>query len=120
MGVYFDADIAGDGRADLVGGNLILYALVHGTARGAGVRELEVGSPDHVLRAGWVSFGDHLSVIGGVDRDYWRAVWWLDFDDAMYTPDPSSSGGAPFALFATRVRWHLPVGSAAHLYVFGA
>lgn len=116
-GAVYDADISGDGDDDLAG-SAVIYAICHMGTIGGGVRELETGSPDHILRAGWISFGDVLSAIGATPRSYWRSVWWLDFVDSMYTPDPSTAGG-PTTLVATRVRWHLPPGGAAHLYVFG-
>jgi len=118
-GAIYSASIAGDGAASM-GGSAVWYAVCHMTAVAAGARELEVGSSDHLLRAGWVAFGDTLSVIGATARDYWRAVWWLDFVDSLYTPVPSTGeAGGPLGLVASRIRWHIPVGGAADIYVFG-
>jgi hypothetical protein len=120
VGVYFDADISGAGVDDLVGGTQLYYAVLHFSAVGGQVRELEAAAPDHILRAGWVSFGDRLSVIGATARDYWRAVWWLDFVDSFWTPVPTGVGGGTAVLIASRVRWYLAPGCEAHLYVYGA
>lgn len=115
----YDADIAGDGSAVLTGSN-VFFLVCHLTATGGPVRELEQGSPDHILRAGWLSLGDQLNVIGGVDLEYWRAPIWLDFIDTLWTPVPSGiHAGAALTLLATRVRWHLAIGCAGHLYIFG-
>jgi hypothetical protein len=118
-GTIYDAAIAGDGIGSLAGSEY-LYAVCRITAVPFGTRELEVGSSDHILRAGWISFGDSLGVIGGVTLDYWREVWWLDFITTLHTPRPSGVfGGAPLSEVASRVRWHIPPGGAAWLYVFG-
>jgi hypothetical protein len=118
-GSIYDAGISGDGSDSLTGSQL-WYAICRLDPVGGGVRELETGSPDHVLRAGWVAFGDPISAIGGVSRVYWRAVWWLDFVESMFTPEPSTDVfNNPLTMACSKVRWHIPVGGSAHLYVFG-
>jgi hypothetical protein len=119
MPAYFDADIAGDGDAALAS-NQVIYFVAHLAVLDPLVRHLEPSASDHVLRAGWISFGDTLSVIGGSPFLYWRAPIWLDFERELWTPDPSTTGGSAAELFATRVRWHLQGVTSGHLYVFGA
>jgi hypothetical protein len=118
MPAYFDADISGDASSALAS-NQLVYLVCHNITPSPGQRELEVGSPDHVLRAGWLAFGDTLNVIGGINRAYWRQPIFLDFEDMLWTPDPSGQPGTPFELQATLVRWHIPPGGLYHLYVFG-
>lgn len=118
MPAYFDADISGDGSSALLS-NQVVYMVVHMITPSAGVRELESGSPDHVLRAGWVAFGDTLNVIGGVSRAYWRPPIFLDFNDLLWTPIPSAQPGTAFEMQATLLRWHIPVSGLYHAYVFG-
>jgi hypothetical protein len=116
----YDADIAGEG-IDSLSGSHIWYAVARIITVPPSARILEVASDGHILRAGWISFGDTLSVIGATSRDYWRSVWWLDFIDSLWTPVPSTGeGGGPLALAASRVQWSIPTGGLAHLYVFGA
>lgn len=119
MPTLFAGTIAGDSGATLAGSE-IFYAVCHFTSVGAPVRELEVGSPDHILRAGWVSFGDSLSVIGGSPISYWLPVWWLDFVSSFWTPNGSVVGTTPVGQNATLVRWHLQPGGSAELYVYGS
>lgn len=115
----FETDISGDGSAALGFGNVI-YAVCHLSSVGGPVRELEQGSPDHILRAGWFAFGDTLNVIGGVNLEYWRAPIWLDFVNTLFTPLPSGiHAGAALVELGTIVRWHVAIGCAGHLYVFG-
>lgn len=117
--VMYDADIAGDGTDALISGHIYIAACFIDTP-GAGTRPLEVGSDGHVLRAGWISFGASLAIIGGVTRSYWRQVWWLDFLASMWTPDPSNDLGlGTLSLAADQVQWHLPPGGHAHLWVYG-
>lgn len=118
--VLYDADIAGAGVDSLVSGHVWVAACFVDTP-GSGYRPVEPTSDGHILRAGWVSFGSTLAVIGGVTRNYWRAVWWLDFLASLYSPDPSTdSSGAALALASDRVQWYLPPGGHAHLWVLGS
>lgn len=118
MPTYLDRDISGD-DSDVLPGNSLIYAVVHVTSVGVEARPVEGGS-DRYLRLGWIAFGDSLSVIGSVERFYWREPVYLNYLDTLWTPDPSTSGGGALTLVGSRVRWHLGVGAAAHLYIFGA
>ena len=115
----YDADISGAGVDALVSGHLYIAACFIDTL-GAGTRPLEPASDGHVLRAGWVSFGASLAVVGGVTRNYWRAPWYLDWHASMFTPDPSNDLGlGALSLACDQVQWYLPPGGHAHLWVYG-
>lgn len=117
MPTYLDSDIAGDGQ-DVFPSNQVIYLVVHVTTLGDEARIPALTVPDQVLRFGWLALGDSLDVGDGA-RDYWREPLWINFLDTMWTPDPSTLAGSPLVLIASRIRWHLSVGAAAHLYVFG-
>lgn len=119
MAVLFDADISGAGVADLVGGTNVQFFLAHLTSLGGEVRHLEALADDHILRAGFVAFGRTLSLIGGVNRDYWHPPIWLDWTDARWIPQPNVNSTTVLQIVATRVRWYLTPGTAGHLYVQG-
>lgn len=116
-GTLLARTISGDG-VDSLSGSEVYFAIVHIGTMPHGIRELESANPDHILRAGWVSFGASLASIGGINRDYWREVWFLDFVDSMFTPSPSTFTG-PTSLTSDRIRWHIGPGGSANLYVFG-
>lgn len=117
MPAYFDSDLSGDGQ-DVFPGGEVLYLIVHVTDPGVEARQPSPLVADQYVRIGWLALGDNLSLIGGA-RDYWREPIWLNFLDTLWTPDPSSNTPNPLGLVATRIRWHLGVGAAAHCYVFG-
>lgn len=118
MPTYLDQDIAGDGQADLAGAS-VWYLVLHVTALGDEARLPAPSVPDQIMRFGWLALGDTLDVIGGA-RPYWRDPLWINFTDVLWTPVPSSDSSGPLALVATLLRWHLSVGAAAHVYVYGA
>ena len=40
--------------------------------------------------------------------------------ESMFTPEPSTDVfNNPLTMACSKVRWHIPVGGSAHLYVFG-
>jgi len=119
MPAYYDASISGDGSASLSGGTSVLYFAVHFTAQGAEARELEVGSPDHLLRLGWVALGRNLTLPSDSARDYWMEPIHLNFLNTRWTMAPNGNASGSFFMSADRVRWHLSSGAAARLYVFG-
>lgn len=120
MPAYFDADISGSGQSALVSNNVI-YLVCRLTTLDRSVRILDPIPPaDHILRAGWLSLGDVLNVIGGVNVDYWREPIFLDFETTLWTPIASGGGGGPFTLQATLVRWSLAGSTSGHLYIFGS
>lgn len=118
MPTYLDRDISGD-DTDVLPSNQVIYAVAWLSALGGDVREGDAHS-GQILRAGWFSFGDLFNVIGATDREYWREPIYLNFQGTLWTPDPSTSGGGPLVLIASRVKWHLSVGTTGHLYVYGA
>lgn len=118
MAVYYDADVSGQGSADLVGGSSVLYFSVELTALGPLVTVPNADETGHVLRAGWVSLGDHFD-LGGGDVDWWREPIWIDFTRTLWTPLPTNDSGGPLTIVATRVRWSFSVDTTAHLHVFG-
>lgn len=115
---YLDRDIANDGQ-DSLSGSSVIYAVVHISSVGVEARPIE-GGGDRYLRLGWFAFGDNLNVIGSVSRDYWREPVFLNYLDTLWTPDPSTASGSPLVLIGSIIRWHLGVGGAGHIFVFGA
>lgn len=118
VAVYLDRAIADDGE-DSFPSNQLIYALIQLSGLGGDVRPVDVGS-GHIIRAGWIAFGDVFSAIDELETTYWREPVFLNFNRVLWTPNPSTSGGGPLTLIATRVKWHLGVGTVGHLYVFGA
>jgi hypothetical protein len=114
---YLDRDISGSGQ-DSLSGIHVLYMVIHLTALGPEVRQPTFADTDSIMRAGWVAFGDTLSVIGSA-RPYWREPMWINFEDLMWTPDPSTNSSTPLDLVASLFRWHLGAGTTAHVYIFG-
>jgi hypothetical protein len=74
--------------------------------------------PDSIVRFGWFALGDTLDVIGSA-RPYWRDPVWINWTDVLWTPVPSSDDPNALGVVATLFRWHLGVGAAAHVFVFG-
>jgi hypothetical protein len=120
MAVLYDADIAGAGMADLVGGSNVQFFLVHLDATGPNVRHPIDTTDDQLLRAGYIAFGRSLNLIGGVTRDYWHPPIWLDWLDMRWIPQPNINVSTVLQIAATRVRWRLSPGTSGHLYVNGA
>jgi hypothetical protein len=118
MGVLLDRDISGAGTDSLAGLN-VWYAVHHFFTLGLEVRDLDGTVDDYFLRAGWVSFGDSLSVIGGVALDYWRTPVHLNFHEQLITPIPTDDGSSVFVMRASRIRWFLSPGCTGHIYVYG-
>jgi hypothetical protein len=120
MPFYFDGDVSGQGAADLVGGSRVLYVAVHLSALGDQVHGTGDTVTDHILKAGFVSLGDHFSIGVELPHDWWRAPIWFDWEDTLWTPIPSAdAAGGALSVQATRVRWYLSPGTAGHLSVFG-
>jgi len=117
MPTYLDQDIAGDGTASLAGAE-VLYIIVHVSDLGDEARVPTPSVPDQVVRLGWVALGDTLDAIGGA-RSYWRDPIWLNWTDVLWTPVPSTEDPNALGCVASLLRWHLGIGAAAHVYVFG-
>jgi hypothetical protein len=119
MTLYFDGSVSGSGVADLVSGQDVQFVSVDVTTVGPLSSIIEADNPDHVLRVGWVSLGDHFDV-GFGDVDHWREIIWVNFEQVLWTPQPSGIvGGAPLSVLARRVRWWFNSGTVAWLRVFG-
>lgn len=111
--IAFDADVSGDGSIDFASSG-ILFASIDITT--AGPLPRPVDSFDHILRAGWISFGDTFD-IGLGTFDYWRTPIFADFFHTLWTPDPSGDlTGGTFTIVASRVRYHFSDGVAAHIH----
>jgi hypothetical protein len=113
-----DQDIAGDGIVTFAVTADVLFMLCRLDTLGPDVRELEASAPDHVLRAGWLTLGDQVTAFGET-HNYWRKPIFLDFATTLWTTEPSRVGATDGTLLASRIRWHLSVGTHGHLYVFG-
>jgi hypothetical protein len=119
MTVMLDRDIAGGGSDLLTGTSNLLFWTVHITNVGPEARPLEVAVPDHYLRLGWISLGDHFSEGTDPARDWWRQAVWLDFIDNLWTPPATGETTISFHVQATRIRWYLTPETTGHLYCFG-
>lgn len=97
----------------------VIYAIVHLTTLGSGVRVVDPADPTHILRAGWISFGANPNTIGGIARDYWEYPWYLNFTENRWVPNTGSPGTTLPVHRASRVRWYLSAGTLGHLYIFG-
>lgn len=119
MTLYFDASVSGSGVADLVGGQDVEFVSVDITTLGPLSTVIEAGNPDHLLRMGWFSIGDHFDV-GFGDVDHWREIVWVNFEQTLWTPLPTGIvGGSSLSVLARRVRWWFNAGTIAWLRVFG-
>jgi hypothetical protein len=117
--LYFDGSVSDSGTADLVGGEDVQFVSVDVTTLGGRVSAIEPDNPDHLLRMGWFSLGDHFDV-GFGDIDHWREIVWINFTGTLWTPAPSGIvGGSPLSVLARRVRWWFSPGTVAWLRVFG-
>jgi len=117
MTVLYDADIAGDG-VDLMAGSSVIYMVWYLNVLDPEVRQVHPSVPEYILRAGFISFGDSLAVIGG-SNFYWQPPIWLDWIRGMWTPTPNTVGGGPTEQYGPRIRWHLNGTTAGHVYIFG-
>jgi hypothetical protein len=117
--VLLDRDIANSGADSLSGGTGVLFVSVQVLTVGGEARPLEVADPDHYLRLGWFSLGDHFSVETGPELDWWRAPVYVDLLNTLWTPVPTDSPGGSLTVQCTRIRWSLGPGTTAHLHVFG-
>lgn len=118
MPTYLSRTIAGDGT-DLLTGTQVVYMVWRLSTIDPMVREADPSNPDHVLRAGWLSFGDSLDPFSLGAQDYWQAPIFLNFTLGLWVPDPSHFGGGVMDHFASRIRWHLNGSTAGNLFVFG-
>jgi hypothetical protein len=118
MPTYLNRAISGDGTDTLVG-NQIVYMAWRISTVDPMVRGVDPLNPDHVLRLGWISFGDSLDPFGFGAEDYWQPPIWLDFLLGLWVPSPSHFGGGVLDRFGTIIRWHLTGTSAGELHVFG-
>lgn len=105
---------------NLTGGTSVQFFLCHLTSIGGLVRPLDELPDDRIVRAGWITFGRTLNLIGATSRDYWHPPIFLHFADQRWVPDPNQSNTQILTLVATRVRWYLSPGTEGHLLVVGA
>ena len=96
-----------------------MFMFIHLTHLGPETTIIDLAEPDHILRAGFISFGYDFDIGDGVTRTFWRAPIWLDWIDTEWTPLPQASPtGDSFVFFASRVRWSLSFNTTGHLYVY--
>jgi hypothetical protein len=114
--VAVDTDISGQGTVDVGSSANMIFWECHLDAIGALVRIPELTDIDHVLRAGFITWGDHNTGIGGVDRIYWRQPYWLSFVDELYTANGDTNNGLFTTFSAHYFRWSLSPGTSGHLY----
>jgi hypothetical protein len=111
-----DIDISGQGTYDVGSAANMLFWEVFLDTLGLEVRIPEATDTDKLLRAGWISWGDNNSVIGGVDRIYWKPPIWLDFTAQIFTTPVDSLGGNSGLFVAHYFRWSLSAGTSGHIY----
>jgi len=115
---YIDRTIAGDG-VDILAGSQIVYAAISLTTFDPMIRVVDPANPDYFLRAGWIAFGDSLTLFGAGPLFFWQRPIFLDFAQTLWTPDPASVPGGVATGFGTRIRWHLTGITAGQVHVFG-
>ena len=121
MTVFANQAIADVGEVNFGGGQQIQFALVHVTDVGFEARPIEAGSPDHMLRIGWLSFGNDTDLIDATSRTYWTQPKWIDFVNWQWHPEPTRDPGTTdLTVWASRIRWQLYSGVQAWLFVVGA
>lgn len=111
-----DIDISGQGTYDVGSAANMLFWECYLDTLGPLVRVPELTDPDHILRAGFITWGDNNSVIGGVDRIYWKPPHWLSFQAEIYTTGIDDLGGTPSTFVAHYFRWSLSPGTSGHIY----
>lgn len=116
---YHDT-VSGTAEVSLAATSQILFVAIRLAVVGDGVRYVEAGRTDHLLRAGWVSLGDHFDIGDGTDRNYWRAPIWADFEHTLWTCNATHVGTGldPTTVVASRVRYSFSPGTTAEVLVF--
>jgi hypothetical protein len=112
-----DTDISTFGGQSF-GDNSVMFLFVHLDTLGGLVTELELDSPDHILRAGWWALGHTGDVGDGVTRIYWREPHWINTVDSEWTPEPQNSASGDLTVFADVIRWQLSPGTSGHLWLY--
>lgn len=120
MPAYLDADLSDSGVSSWdTGGAGVLFVAWRVTVIGLGPNVPDpANNPDRMLRLGWLSLGDVLT-IGGVSGDNWREPIWLDFERGLWTPLPSNNTAESFQVIAHRLRWGFAPGTTVHVLVYG-
>jgi hypothetical protein len=114
----YDADISDSGSAALLGSR-VLYIAWDVTDLG-GIGHLAGSVDDEAITGvGGVALGDNFAIGSGSAVDRWHPFIWFNTQYGLWTPSPAADGSGFLYEVATRIRWSLSVGAAAHLYVFG-
>ena len=111
-----DIDFSGQGTYDIGSAVNMLFWECHLDTLGPFTKVPEPNDIDHVIRAGFITWGDENPVIGGVNRVYWKAPFWLDWIDQIYTTGIDDLGGTPATFVARWFRWSLLPGTSGHIY----
>ena len=120
MPTYVDSDISGDSIIDFSSiGNEVVYVTFDTTTIPTRAGHAADGISDHYLRIGWFALGDSFD-IGTGDTLRWCPITWWNFQNNIWTPDPSTGeGGGALRRIATRVRYYIYPGGAGHMHIFG-
>jgi len=113
-----DIDISDQGTYDVGSAANMLFWETHIDTLGPFVRQTDPENLDRIFQAGFIAWGDNNSVIGGVDRIYWKPPVFLEWVDQIYTTGIDSIGGTPAAFVAHFFRWSLSPGTTGHIYGF--
>lgn len=117
--VAYHDTVSGTAEISFAATSQVLFVAVRLSVVGDTVRYTELGVTDHLLRAGWVSLGDHFDIGDGVDRNYWRAPIWVDFEHILWTCNPTHVGTGldPTTMVASRLRYSFSAGTTAEILV---
>ncbi len=111
-----DIDISGQGTYDVGSAANMLFWETYLDTLGPLVRQIDSDNIDRIFQAGFITWGDNNSVIGGVDRIYWKLPVFLEWRAQIYTTGIDDLGGVPSTFVAHYFRWSLSPGTTGHIY----
>jgi hypothetical protein len=121
MAQLVEQHISGNGEANFSGSS-VAFILVHLTVLGPDVFVRDLGNPDQLIKAGWLSLGSTTDLVESTSHTYWNKPIWLDFVDFIWHPYPTNQHGNPpdFGVWADTIRWALSPDTEADIIVWGA